>query len=107
MSVDGIRHRRLRPESAFTIPEQAARFQRERCRPAERPLSKAAVAFTFAACPVLRRSIPARRRYNEAGLPVWGPRSAPDLGASDEGAPRALLRALPDQAHQAGVVFLC
>jgi hypothetical protein len=31
--VDSIGHRRLRPESAFTFPEQAARFQREGYQP--------------------------------------------------------------------------
>ena len=30
--MDSIGHRRLRPESAFTLPEQAARFQREGCQ---------------------------------------------------------------------------
>ncbi len=33
VSVDSIGHRRLRPESAFTFPEQAARFQREGYQP--------------------------------------------------------------------------
>jgi len=32
MSVDSIGHRRLRLESAFAFPEQAARFRRERYR---------------------------------------------------------------------------
>src|SRR6266851_1115961 len=35
MSMDGIGHRRLRPESAFAVPEQAARFRRDACEPAQ------------------------------------------------------------------------
>src|SRR5438132_10519297 len=38
MSVDSIRHRRLRFESVFTFPERAARFRREQDRSKE-PLS--------------------------------------------------------------------
>jgi hypothetical protein len=38
--VDSIGHRRLSPESAFTFPEQAARFQREGYEPVQRPLSR-------------------------------------------------------------------
>jgi hypothetical protein len=37
--VDSIGHRRLRPESAFTLPEQAARFQREGYQPVQNLLS--------------------------------------------------------------------
>jgi hypothetical protein len=36
--VDSIGHRRLRPESAFTFPEKAARFQREGYEPVQRPV---------------------------------------------------------------------
>jgi hypothetical protein len=39
VSVDSIGHRRLRPESAFTLPEQAARFQREGYQPVQNLLS--------------------------------------------------------------------
>ena len=38
VSVDSIGHRRLRLESAFAFPEQAARFWRERYR-SKAPLS--------------------------------------------------------------------
>jgi len=40
VSVDSIGHRRLRPESAFTFPKQAARFQREGCEPVQNLLSR-------------------------------------------------------------------
>ena len=38
--MDSIGRRRLRPESAFTFLEQAARFQRESYEPVENPLSR-------------------------------------------------------------------
>jgi hypothetical protein len=40
MSVDGLWHRRLRAESAFTFPEQAARFPPETYKPVENLLSR-------------------------------------------------------------------
>lgn len=40
VSVDSIRHRRLRPESAFTFPGQAARFHREGYQPVQNLLSR-------------------------------------------------------------------
>ena len=40
VSVDSIGHRWLRPESAFTFPEQAARFQREGYQPVQSLLSR-------------------------------------------------------------------
>jgi hypothetical protein len=38
--VDGLWHRRLRAESAFTFPEQAARFPRETYKPVQNLLSR-------------------------------------------------------------------
>ncbi len=37
---DSIGHRRLSPESTFTFPDQAARFQRKGYKPVQRPLSR-------------------------------------------------------------------
>ena len=38
--MDSIGHRRLHPESAFTFPEQAARFRREGYEPVQNLLSR-------------------------------------------------------------------
>ena len=40
MSVAGLRHRRLRVESAFTFPEQTARFRPENSKPVQNLLSR-------------------------------------------------------------------
>ena len=38
--MDSIGHRRLRPESAFAFPEQAARFRREGYEPVQNLLNR-------------------------------------------------------------------
>jgi hypothetical protein len=84
--VDSLGHGRLHPESTSAFPDQAARHQRASCGPVQNllihrkhsitvfalvPFNQANVAApTFAACRALRRSIPARQRCNEAGLPI-------------------------------------
>jgi hypothetical protein len=86
MSVDGFWHRRLRAKSAFTFPEQAARFPPQSYEPVQNLLRRMKTAASLSwARPrsetrnTIVRRLPSFNRANDAfaGLPRFGKNQPP------------------------------